>query len=136
MRKPPQREGISVFDISNSRAFFQDNQIALSQDLTELKRSYGFPPDDSVATFLADHRSVSTVLLAAIPHLRDHFGADNIFNLEVSTDDDDSKTLYAVAVWRDTVPSAALALENFLEDWWLDHMTAAVADLAFTYEIS
>jgi hypothetical protein len=38
-----------------------------------------------------------------------------------------SRTLYAVAVWHNTVPTS--------ENWWLDHMTAGTADLAFTYEI-
>ena len=135
VRKPPKTEGSSLFDISRSRAFFQNNQVALDQDLTNLKKSYGFPANDSVATFLASHRAISSVLLSAVPHLKEYFGADSIVNLEVSTDEDGSQTLYAVAVWHNTVPTAAQALEKFSENWWLDHMTAGTADLAFTYEI-
>jgi hypothetical protein len=134
VRKTPKTEG-SLFDISKSRAFFQNNQVALDQDLTNLRKSYGFPADDSVATFLANRRAISSVLLSAVPHLKEYFGADSIVNLEVSTDDDDSQTLYAVAVWHKTVPTAAHALANFSENWWLDHMTPSTADLAFTYEI-
>lgn len=133
--KPPKTEGRNLFYISESRAFLQNNQVALDQDLTNLKKSYGFPANDSVATFLANHRAISSVLLSAVPHLKEYFGADSIVNLEVSTDDDGSQTLYAVVVWHNTVPTAAQALENFSENWWLDHMTASTADLAFTYEI-
>lgn len=135
LRKPPKTEGSSLFDISKSRAFFQTNQAALDQDLTNLRKAYGFPANESVSTFLANHRAISSALLSAVPHLKEYFGADSIVNLEVSTDDDGSQTLYAVAVWHDTVPTAAQALENFSECWWLDHMTASTADLAFTYEI-
>ena len=67
VRKPPKTEGSSLFDISRSRAFFQNNQVALDQDLTNLKKSYGFPANDSVATFLASHRAISSVLLSAVP---------------------------------------------------------------------
>ena len=80
-REPPKIEGSSLFDSSKSRAFFQNNQVALDQDLTELRRSYGFPANDSVATFLAGHRAISSVLLAAVPHLKEYFGADSIGEL-------------------------------------------------------
>jgi hypothetical protein len=106
------------------------------EDIDRLKRSYGFPQDDSVTVFLAHHRALPVVLLSAVPHLREAFGPEGIFNLEVSTDDDGSQTLYAVAVWHDTVQTAAAALERFEESWWLDHMVANTADLAFTYELA
>ena len=132
VRIPPRAEGTNVFEISKSREFFHDNHVARDRDLAILRKSYGLPANDSVLTLLSNHQAISSVLISAVPHLKKYFGSDSIVNLEVSTDDDGSQTLYAVVVWHNTVPAAAQALENFSENWWLDHMTAGAADLAFT----
>jgi hypothetical protein len=136
LHKPPQREGILVFEISQARTLFQRSQTILDQDISDLKRSFGFPANESVAIFLAHHRSIPPILLAAVPRLKEYFGQDNIFNLEVSMDDDHSQTLYAVAIWHGTVQTAAQALDAFAENWWLDRMASTTADLVFTYQLA
>jgi hypothetical protein len=136
LRKPPQREGAIEFEIEKARALIRDSQRRTHEDIDNLKKSYVFPADNAVDIFLANHRALPPVLLAAASHLEDSFGPETIFNLEVSTDDDDSQTLYAVAVWHDTVQTAVEALERFEENWWLDHMTPSTKDLAFTYELA
>ena len=110
--------------------------ISLDQDLVDLQKSYGFPANDSVVKFLANHRAVSSALLAAAPRLKEYFGHDSILNLEVSTDEDESQTLYAVTIWHENAHTAAEALDRFEENWWLDHMTPNTTDLAFTYKLA
>jgi hypothetical protein len=132
--RPPQREGFFIFHFNfDVQALFPGSQGQIDENLHELKRAYVFPADSSVENFLADHPALPSVLLAAEPHLKESFGPDSIFNLEVSTDDDDSKMLYSVVIWNKTVQAAVDALERFEERWWLDHMTP---DLAFTYELA
>ena len=136
LRKPPQREGAILPDLLRARALFDRSQIMLDQDLVELRKSYGFPANDSVLKFLENHRAVSAVLLAAAPRLREYFRRDSILNLEVSTDEDESQTLYAVIIWHESVHTAAQALDQFEENWWLDQMTPNTTDLAFTYRLA
>jgi len=136
LRKPPRREGAIVTERLGARALFHSSRIMLDQDLVDLQKSYGFPSNDSVVKFLANHRAVSSVLLAAAPRLKEYFGHDSILNLEVSTDEDESQTLYAVTIWHENVHTAAEALDRFEENWWLDHMTPNTTDLAFTYKLA
>lgn len=129
----PQRAGLVAFD---DRAESRRARELLQEDLDGLKKIYGFPADDSVSDFLTHHPAVRAVLHEALPHLKEFFGAENIFNLELSVEEDGSQTLYAIAVWHDSVQSVAQALAGFEENWWLDRMTSGTAELAFTYEIA
>lgn len=134
-RKAPQREGSMLFEITQARALYEESQDRITQAIEDLKASYIFT-NDAVDQFLADHRALPGILREAIEPLRNSFGTDKIFRLEVSIDEDDSKMLYVIALWRDTVRAAAQALDDFAERWWLDHMTPNSTDLAFIYKIS
>jgi hypothetical protein len=136
LRQLPYSEGTIVFEISNARAVFQRSQKALNQEMDRLRTFYGFSARETVASFLTNHPSISSVLMAAVPYLKEHFGPESILNLKVSSEDDDSQTLYAVVVWRGTAQTAAQAMESFVENWWLDQMTSNTTDLAFTYELA
>ena len=131
----PQREGAVIFEIAQARELYEQNRDRITHDIEALKRSYVFA-DDAVDQFLTGHPAIPGVLRDAIQPLKDSFGADKIFRLEVSVDDDDSKMLYGIALCRGTVRAAAHALDNFAENWWLDHMTPNTTDLAFIYRIS
>lgn len=133
-QRPP--GGALAFELSRARAVFRRGQKVLEQDIDKLKTLYGFRATETVALFLMNRPTILSLLIAAVPHLKEHFGDENIFNLEVSVEDDDSQTIYAVVVWHSTVQAAAQALEAFLESWWLDRMTYNTADIAFTYELA
>jgi hypothetical protein len=135
LRKFPQREGITTSEIAEGRRLFQQSRDQIAKDIDELKASYVFA-DDSVSQFLAEHRSLTAVLRSAIQPLKASFGADGVFELEVTVEEDGSKMLYGVALWPGSVRAAAQALDNFSESWWLDHMTLSTTDLAFIYRIS
>lgn len=136
-KKPPARcEGISAPAIARAHKFFRASQQAFTKELDQLKTLYVFPPGNALDVFLANHRSLVTVLRDAVNPLKDAFGAKSIFRLELSIDDDDSTMLYGVAVCHSTVREAAEALDRFEEDWWLDHMTRDTVDLAFTYKLA
>jgi len=128
--------GVLVFELSTALAVFQHSQEVVEQDINQLKTLYGFRASEAVALFLMNRPTIASLLIAAVPHLKENFGDDNIFNLEVSSEDDDSQTIYAVVVWHSTVQTAAQALEAFLETWWLDRMSSNTADIAFTYELA
>lgn len=85
--------------------------------------------------FLIARSAVRALLRDAVPELRATFGAANIINLEVSRDEDGFETMYAVAIWQAEGRRAAEALNNFLENWWLQRMNAATSDLAFVYKL-
>jgi len=134
-RKSPQREGALGFEILKTHRLFHHSQKVMDADIDQLKAAYAFRSAHLVKAFLTNHPSISATLTAAVPHLKEHFGSERILNLEVTADDDSFQTLYAIVVWDNTVASAARALEGFTENWWLDHMTPATSDLAFTYEL-
>lgn len=133
-RKIPQREGVVVFEIAHARILFEQGQDRTTQEIEELKASYVFA-DAAVDQFLTEHRALPGILREAVEPLRNSFGGDSVFRLEVAIDEDDSKMLYGIVLWRDGVRTAAQALDKFAESWWLDHMTPNTADLAFIYRI-
>ena len=135
IRKPAQSEGRNRYDIAAANTNSNWARAALDDQISALMRDYGFPAKEVVTDFLVTHRGVRAVLRDAVPQLRATFGANNIFNLEVSRDEDGSETMYAVAIWQADVRRASEALNNFLENWWLQRMNAATSDLAFVYKL-
>jgi hypothetical protein len=133
VRKPVRSEGNFQY-IPVIPSFSNEGRAALDDQISSLKRNYGFPDGEVVTDFLVSHPAIRTVLQDAVPQLRKTFG-ERIFNLEVSKDEDGCETLYAVAIWQEEVWRASEALHNFLENWWLHRMTAATSDLAFTYKL-
>ena len=133
IRKPVQSQGLNGISLTvvpwNSYEATPDDQV------DSLRRAYGFPDGDVVREFLVSHRTIRTVLKDAIPELHATFGADTIFNLEISEDDDGAETIYAVAIWPSDVQSASTALHDFIENWWLQRMNATNSDLAFVYKL-
>jgi hypothetical protein len=132
-RKPPQAAGVFGLDDRTTERCLRE---ILDREIEELKRAYGFVGDNAITTFLIDHRGIRAVLKEGITYLHQFFGAQTIFNLELSREEDGSQTLYAIAVWRGAIQDAVHALSAFEESWWLDHMTPATAELAFTYDIA
>ena len=100
-------DGQSVFNAEIGRQ-------AIDRDVAEIQGTYGFLPEHSVRAFLLRSGAIRKALRDAIPHLRETFGVDTLFNLEISRDDE-SPILYAVAVCRGTVQDAASALLLFEE---------------------
>ena len=134
-RKPVQAEG-SVVSLVQNDIFYQQAKQALERDFGELKKQYTFFSENQVRTFLVNHRGIQTALREASPHLLSAFGTNTIFNLQVSIDEDNSRTLYAVAIWQADAQSAAEAFERFVENWWLSRMNATTIDLAFAYKLA
>lgn len=114
----------------------QQHRFHLDRERDELRRSYVFSSEASIWLFLVAHSAIRATLRDALPHLQASFGHDRVFSLELSREEESSPTLYAVAIWPDSVQSAVRALRQFEEDWWLDRMTPATTELAFVYEIA
>lgn len=127
-------QGRSWYDLAVAE-YTNQARAVLDDQISNLRRQYGFPDGQIVVDFLVAHPAVRGVLSDAVPQLRTTFGQANIFNLEISKDEDGSETLYAVAIWQAHVGGAAEALNNFLENWWLQRMNAATSDLAFVYKL-
>jgi hypothetical protein len=128
-------EGSNLQYIAMVSSFSREARAALDDQISSLRRDYGFADSAVVTDFLVSHRTIRTVLKDAVPQLKATFGVDKIFNLEVSKDEDGAETLYAVAIWQGDVCQASEALDNFLENWWLQRMNAATSDLAFVYKL-
>lgn len=135
IRDPVMSGGRNSQHIAIIPSFSNEARAALDDQISSLRRDYGFADGAVVTAFLVSHRTIRTVLKDAVPQLRAAFGVDKIFNLEVSKDEDGSETIYAVAIWQEDVCRASEALHNFLENWWLQRMNAATSDLAFIYKL-
>ena len=103
--------------------------------VAELRRSYVFLNDQAIRRFFRSHRTAPQLLLEAVPHLRQNFGADTVFNLRAITDEFGGQTLYAVAVWPGEVRDVRTAFDHFDERWWIANSHQASGDLTFTYEL-
>jgi hypothetical protein len=104
--------------------------------LRDVRINYVLPLEDcSVSSFLTEHRTMSQLLIEAIPHLKECFGEDAIFGLRILVDEAGSRTLYAVVMWPGAVIDVRNALCRFDETWWLAHSRQAAGHLVFTYEL-
>ena len=104
--------------------------------LDDVRRHYTLPSDSSVEEFIAAHRAVPQILLAAVPHLKACFGGETIFDLRAPLDESGSRTLYAVAVWPGPSEGARRGLARFDESWWMERASQAGGCLTFTYELT
>lgn len=103
-------------------------------EISELKKSYVFR-DRGIDKFLESHPALVSVLMQAVTPLKEAFGADGVFRLELETEEEGSRMIYAAALSSGSVREAARALDQFVDGWWLDHMTNQTSDLAFVYRI-
>lgn len=104
--------------------------------MADVRRNYVLPlRETSVVRFLDDHRSISQLLLEAISHLKECFGANAIFSLRTVADEAGSRTLYVVVLWSGSVGIVREGLSRFDDAWWLAHSRNAAGHLVFTYEL-
>jgi hypothetical protein len=111
--------------------FEADHQTVISQ----LQKSYVLSNDRSVKAFLKSHRTIPHLLIQALPHLKQYFGASTVFTLRAIADEDGPQTLYAVVMWPGHVNDVRNALQNFDERWWIASSRQASGNLTFTYEL-
>jgi hypothetical protein len=132
-RKPPQREGVTSRFLASTRSFWETRSRQDEKDISELKTKYVFRNERVIAQFVVSHRTIVPVLLNAMPQLKTYFGDDVVFSLEAVRDEDESTSLYAIAVWRGAAMEAEAALAGFDEHWWL--YQPPQPRLTFTYEL-
>jgi hypothetical protein len=130
LRFPDQR---SVFDdLERQMARFEAEQEA---QIAEVRKSYVIPNDSGVETFLRSHRTLSQLLMEALPRLKEHFGAGSVFSLRAPIDPSGSQTLYAVVMWPGAANDVRKAFADFDGDWWMRVVRRASGNLSFTYEL-
>lgn len=103
--------------------------------VAQLRRRYVFLNDQAIRGFFRSHRTAPQLLLEAMPHLHESFGADSVFNLRVMTDEYGAQTLYAVVTWPGSAMDVRVALDSFDERWWIANSHQASGDVSFTYEL-
>jgi hypothetical protein len=133
-RKPPTREGNMSVILAHSNDLLQAAFAQLSADMESIKAEYVLRNEPAIAHFFSTHRAAAPFLSRALPELKQSFGDDVVLNLEALTDDDDSTTLYAIAVWRGSAERADAALEDFDGRWWLNQTPQS--GVTFTYELA
>jgi hypothetical protein len=132
--KPPERAGILTESLASTHVLWETGNRQLEAEIGELKTKYVFRSEGAVTQSILGHRTIAGVLLKALPELKKFFGEDVVFHLDAVSDDDESTSLYAIAVWRGLVEGAESALEDFDEQWWLNQ--SAQPGLTFTYELA
>lgn len=124
--------GTAIFDgPKRLLAIGEAEQVAFC----ELRRHFVLAKDSSVATFLAEHRTLAQILLESVGHLKSCFGEDTVFNLKALMDESGSHTLYAVAMWPGSTQHVRKALAEFDDGWWISRSQSASGYLTFTYEL-
>jgi hypothetical protein len=100
-----------------------------------VRKHYVCGTDPHLNGFMRTRRSLSQLLLEAVPHLRQHFGVGVVCNLRAPVDASGSQTLYAVVMWPGTANDVRTALSNFDNGWWFGIIRQASGNLTFTYEL-
>lgn len=121
-----------LVDLEDQMARFEAEHEAL---IKEVRKHYVLPNTSSVLTFFRNHRTLPQLLMEAVPHIKEHFGSEAVFNLKVPTDESGSQTLYAVAMWPGKVQDVRAALERYDTSWWIANSRRGGGDLTFTYEL-
>jgi hypothetical protein len=103
--------------------------------IAEVRKCYVFGNDPDLESFLRSYRTLSQLLLEAVPHLRQHFGKDAILTLRAPIDASGSQTLYAVVMWPGAANDVRAALADFDNSWWFGSVRQASGNLTFTYEL-
>ncbi len=103
--------------------------------LSEIRKSFVFRDEEAVTSFLRDHRTIAQLLLEALPALKKFFGVETVFELKVLTEEDGSREMYAMAEWPGPAREAMRALDNFIENWWIERSGTVGGRLNFTYEL-
>lgn len=110
--------------------FEKDYQGAVA----EVRKFYVLPADDSVLSFLNDHRALPQLLVDAAPQLQRYFG-NTVFALRTSTDEYGWQSLYADAMWHGDARDSLRLLDEFEDKWWIPNCWPARGALAFTYRL-
>lgn len=103
--------------------------------LSEARKHYLLPSDDSVLRYLRDHPSALQVLSEAAPRLKQYFGNSVIVSLRAPIDEVGMRTLYVVVAWSDEVDAVRNALGKFDDEWWLPYSQRTSEYIVFTYEL-
>jgi len=119
-------------DLERQMAEFQANSEAL---LAEIRKHFMLPRDASVLAFLTEHKNLPEILAAAVPQLKECFGATAIFSLSASIDEFGSQTLYASVIWPGELCEVRAALQRFDDNWWLSRARQGGGYLSFSYEL-
>ena len=110
-------------------------EFAKRDALKEVRQHYMLPVDSSVAGFLTTHRSISQILLAAVPQLKTVFGANAVVRLRAPIDESGVRVLYAIVLWPGKLSDVRAALARFDDQWWLPNSPQTNGYLVFTYEL-
>jgi hypothetical protein len=107
-------------------------RISATNDLESL---YVIDNHAAVDAFLQQHRSVTTLLLAAPEALNTALGESSIRVLKLLCDDDGGKSLFCYIMIASDLPTAMRALQAFDEDWWLARCAQVAGRLNFDVEL-
>lgn len=109
---------------------------AENEDFRKLNREYLLENRSEVEMFIHDHRSTVGILLEAVPNLRAAFGAEAILQLRVGIEEETTKVIYGIVIWKESLDSARSALRQFDDSWWLNNVKRASGRIVFDYELA
>ena len=110
-------------------------QLAPDPVLDRLRQCYVFEDSAKLQSALLERPSLLPILLEAVTHLRDSFGASAPLHLQMPHDEDLSITIYAVVLWKDSLQTARAALQQFDDAWWVDSSKRASGRIVFDYQL-
>jgi hypothetical protein len=100
-----------------------------------LQKDYVFEDRSRVTSFLEGRPSLPQILLEAVAHLKDSFGTDATFQLQLPLEEDLPVAIYAVALWNDSLLEARAALQHFDDSWWTESSKRASGRIVFDYQL-
>lgn len=126
-----EQQRIVLDDLEQQMARYEADHQAM---LGEVARCYVMPKDNSVRRFLNAHRALASILLQALPRLRDQFG-DTVFALRQTSDEDGWQNLCIDAIWSGNAAEAYAAIDRFEDAWWVANSHMGAGRLIFTYRL-
>lgn len=114
------------------------DQLKLERGLLieRLQKDYVFENRARVCSYLENRPSLPQILLEAIPHLKECFGATPTPQLQLPFEDETPQTIYGIVPWMGSVSEARAALRRFDDSWWRDGSKKASGRIVFDYKLA
>ncbi len=110
--------------------------VDLKAEMALLLRDYSVSSDSNLAEFLGEHPDLVGLLHEARQKIREYFGSDAKFQLDLTADPDDrsSRELFVRIISNLRTKEALRILDRLDEEWWLDASGASHGNMNITVE--
>jgi hypothetical protein len=122
-------------DFENLERQMAQQEFEFADTLAKLRSEFIFTNAVPIQSFLKTHRVIASILLESVAYLKDCFGHDTPLALEIMSEDESTRSIYALALWKRDKAESRAALKKFDEIWWMSNLKKAGGRIVFDYEL-